>query len=46
MCVWQVRTILKTLDESSDPSIVSDIRRECANLSPSSLAVLMEVSQR
>lgn len=39
----QVRTILKTLDDSSDPAIVQDIRRECANLSASSTAVLMEV---
>jgi hypothetical protein len=38
-----VRTILKTLDDSSDPAIVQDIRRECANLSASSTAVLMEV---
>jgi hypothetical protein len=38
-----VRTLLRTLDEQSDPMILSQIRRECANLSPSSTSVLMEV---
>ena len=31
------------MDEKSDPSLLTNIRRECASLSPSSTALLMEV---
>jgi len=38
-----VRTLLRTLDEHSDPAILAHIRAECAGLSAQSTAVLMEV---
>ncbi|EWM25419.1 hypothetical protein Naga_100005g69 [Nannochloropsis gaditana] len=38
-----VRTLLRSLDDHSDPAVLGQIRRECANLSPQAMAVLMEV---